>query len=466
MKRIELMWMTLALACVSARSAFTDEIRPATIGERTAGDDWPQFLGPRRDGKSLETGIQTDIARWKIVWSRSVGEGYSIGSVAWGRYYHADRDGDACRLHCWNAETGTPLWSARYDSTYVDLYGYDGGPRCSPLIDGDRVYLLGVEGMLHCWSAVDGALRWAVDTQRAFGVVPNFFGVGSNPVIEGDLLLVMVGGSPPESRDAPEGRLDRVVPNGSAIVAFDKRTGARRWSIGDDLASYASLQVASIGDRRWGFAFARSGLLAFDPRSGAVDFRFPWRSRLLESVNASTPVVSGDEVFLSETYGPGSALLRVAPGKCDVVWRDDPRSRAKAFLAHWNTPILHNGFLYGCSGRHTHEAELKCIEWKTGKPRWSEPGLTRTSLLYVDGHFVCLGEDGVLRLVRAEPDRCSMIGERRLVEPGDDAGPFASRPLLRPPCWAAPILSHGLLVVRGRDRVVCLELIPDATRPR
>jgi outer membrane protein assembly factor BamB len=308
--------------------------------------------------------------------------------------------------------------------------------------------------MLHCVGADDGRLVWKVDTAARFGVVQNFFGVGSTPVVEGDLLIVMVGGSPPQWQDAGRTNLDQVRGNGTGIVAFDKRTGEVRYAVTDELASYATPQLATIAGRRWCFVFARGGLVGFDPASGKVDFHYPWRARLRDSVNASTPVVVGDEVFISEAYGPGSSLLRVRPGACDVVWRDPP-TRNKAMQLHWNTPVYHEGYLYGSSGRYSPDAELRSIEWKTGKVAWRKPGLGWASLLYVDGHFVCLSEDGLLRLIRATPSRYAEVARATVREtPG---GP----PLVEPPAWAAPILSHGLLYVRGKDRLVSMRLIPD-----
>ncbi len=421
----------------------------------TAGCDWPVFLGPTGDSKSTETGIRTD---WSdkglpVLWVRRLSESYGIGSIHDGRYYQFDRDGDKAQLLCLDARSGEDLWKFEYPTDYEDTYGYNGGPRCSPLVDDARVYLFGAEGVLHCVSSADGKLLWKVDTAAEFGVVQNFFGVGSNPVIEGRLLIVMVGGSPPESQDVPRGALDRVVGNGSGIVAFDKMTGKVVYRITDELASYASLKLATINGRRWCFAFARGGLVGFEPASGKVDFHYPWRARILESVNASVPVVVGDEVFISETYGPGSSLLRVRPGGYEVVWADEPRSRDKAMQTHWNTPVYHEGYLYASSGRHTYNAELRCIDWKTGKIQWSEQGLTRCSLLYADGHFVCLGEYGDLILLKANPEKFQPVTVLRLRDDDDD-------PLLEYPCWAAPILSHGRLYVRGRNHVVCLELIP------
>jgi outer membrane protein assembly factor BamB len=434
--------LTLLLAAVSSARAET-------------GEDWPRFLGPRGNSTSTETGILTD---WcpigpPVVWHRALGVSYGIGAVAGGRYYQFDRVGDQARLTCLDAQTGTELWNFERPTAYEDLLGYNNGPRCSPVVDGGYVYLFGADGMLFCVRADTGQLVWQVDTARKFGVVQNFFGVGSTPVVEGDLLLVMVGGSPAESQDAGRMDLDRVQPNGSGIVAFDKRTGAVRYAIGDELASYATLQPATIAGRRWCFAFARGGLLAFDPTTGKIDFHYPWRSRLRDSVNVSTPVVVGDEVFITESYGPGSSLLRVRPGGYDVVWRDES-IRERAMAAHWNTPVYHRGYLYGSSGRHSGEAELRCIEWRTGRLMWSRAGLHRASLLYVDGHFVCLGEDGVLRLIEAT-EKAYVEKARAVVR--ETAG---GRPLVNPPAWAAPILSHGLLYLRGEDRLVCLRLIP------
>src|SRR5690606_1553922 len=130
--------------------------------------------------------------------------------------------------------------------------------------------------------------------------------------------------------------------------------------------------------------------VGFEPTSGKVDFQFPWRAKILESVNASNPVVVGNQVLISETNGPGAALLRVKAGTpAEVVWSDEERRRDKALQTHWNTPVYHEGYVSASSGRHTEHAELRCVKFDTGEVMWSEPNLTRASLLYVDGHFAC-----------------------------------------------------------------------------
>jgi outer membrane protein assembly factor BamB len=458
----------LRFACDLPPRAWSDEHDEVPdLGTRHTGHDWPAFLGPTGDSKSRETGILTD---WppdgpKRIWQKRLANGYGMPTISRGRLFLFDRQGNQARVTCIKSETGEAIWNFQYSTDYDDLYSYDNGPRCSPVVDGDRLYTFGAEGMLHCLRVRDGVLVWKVDCSARFGVIQNFFGVGSTPIVEGDLLIVQIGGSPDASKRVAPGQLDLVKANGTGVVAFDKRTGEVKYQLGDELASYAGPVLATIRGRRWCFVFARGGLLAFEPASGQLDFHYPWRAAMLESVNASNPVVVGDEVFISETYGPGSSLLRVRPGKYDVVWQDEKRSREKKMQTHWNTCIHHEGRLYGSSGRHTENAELRCIEWDTGNVKWSVPDLGRSSLLYVDGHFVCLTEHGALLLIKVNPEKFELVRQTILPLKVQQAGPTrlddGPPRLLNYPAWAAPILSHGLLYVRGRDRLACLELIPD-----
>ena len=456
------MQLILTIALVIGQTPATDpEFKKPLpdLGTRKSGVDWTRFLGPSGNSKSPETGITT---AWPPegppkIWECPIAEGYAMPVIAKGRLLHFDRVGNQARLRCLHSETGDALWTFTYDTTYEDLYGYSNGPRCSPVIDDDRVYIFGPEGMLHCLKLSDGRLLWKVDTQNQFGVIQNFFGVGSTPVVHGDLLIVQIGGSEKAAATIPPGQLGDVQGNGTGVVAFDKQTGKVIYSVSNELASYASPTLARAGGRNWCFVFARGGLIGFNPDNGQMDFHYPWRASRLESVNASNPVVAGNRVFISETYGPGSSLLDFKSGKVEVVWQDSSKTRRKAMQTHWNTPIYHNGFLYGSSGRHSANAELRCIDWETGEVQWSEKNLARCSLLYVDGHFVCLGEYGKLRLLRANPEKFEQVAETVLLQqdPGEGERP------LQYPAWAAPILSHGLLYVRGQDRLVCLEFIPD-----
>jgi len=319
-------------------------------------------------------------------------------------------------------------------------------------VDEDRVYTLGAEGILQCVRIADGERLWKIDAMKDFNVVKNFFGVGSTPLVWNDLLIVNIGGSPPGGPADMYAARGVVQTDGAALVAFDKKTGDVRWKTGDDLASYASPVVAKIAGRDIVFALARGGLLAIDPAEAKVLAQFPWRARILESVNASTPVVVGDEVFISETYELGSALVRFAGSEFQEIWTDRNRRRDRAMALHWNTPIESGGYLYGSSGYHEPEAELRCVEWKTGNVIWRKPDLGRTSLLLIEQTLVCLSEDGTVRLVRATPDRYEELAQWEFLS--EDGSP-----LLRNPAWAAPALSHGLLYIQGPDQLVCLQLI-------
>lgn len=435
---------------------------------RSKGVDWPAFLGPSGDGKSSEKGILTE---WPddgppLEWKMRLGTSYGAPAISRGRMFMFDRHdprpraAGKARLTCYEAETAKELWRFEYPTAYEDMYGYNNGPRCAPVVDDNRVYIRGAEGMLHCVSVLDGEPLWKVDLVERFGVVQNFFGEGSSPVIEGDLLIVQVGGSP---KDSNPHNLMGLEGNGTGVVAFDKYTGEVRYAITDELCSYASPVVTTLGDRRWCFVFSRGGLIGFNPADGAVDMFFPWRANILESVNASNPVVVGNRVLISETYGPGSALLEVEPGSFDVVWSDDERGRNKSLQTHWNTAVYHDGYVYGSSGRHTNNAELRCVKFDTGEVQWSEPGLGRASLTYVDGHFVCLCEYGELLLLKANPEKFELVDQVVLHGEKDDRNiPGLGEPrLLEYPAWAAPVLSHGLLFVRGNSHLACLEVIPE-----
>lgn len=444
-----------------AQNAAPQAELPPDLGTRATGTDWPSFLGPTGDGKSSERGL---IAPWpaggpRLVWQKPVGDGYGMPAVSRGRLFQFDLRDRKARLTCMKAETAEEVWKFEYSTDYQDMYGYDNGPRCQPVVDGDLVYIFGAEGMLHALRVVDGSEVWKVDTTKTYGVVQNFFGVGSTPIVEGDLLIVHIGGSTPETVDKS---VREAKPNGTAIVAFDKRTGAVKYKTGDELASYASPMVATIGGKRTGLIFARGGLLAFDPADGTQRFHFPWRANILESVNASNPVVVGEQVFISETYGPGSALLKVKADGYDVVWSDEKARREKRMQTHWNTAIEIDGYLYGSSGRHTNEAELRCVEVATGNVMWSEPELTRSSLTYVDGHLICLTEYGDLILLKVNPKKYDLVSK---FTPKKFQGPLVADAnedsrLLVYPAWAAPTIAHGLMYVRGKERLACFEIIP------
>lgn len=413
----------------------------------TGLSDWPTILGPTRDGVSTEKGI---IKPWpkeglKKLWDCELGIGYAPPVVAGGRLYDFGRFDNWARLTCRDAATGKEIWTFEYPIQYEDRYGYEPGPRACPVVDGDRVYIYGVEGMLHCLKAATGKVVWKFDTSDKYHFQQNFFGVGSAPLIDGDLLIVAVGGS--EKGPRPVDFRD-VKPNGTGLVAFDKLTGKVKYETGNELASYSSPVVKMIDGKRTGLYFARAGLLGFDPQSGKERFRFPWRAKIEESVNAANPVVVGDKILISECYGPGAALIDLAGGKPKEIWTDaakDPIDRSLA--CHWSTPIHVNGFLYGSSGRNTGDAETRCVELKSGDVKWTKRREGRCTFLLVDGHLISLTEHGTLALIKVNPEKYEEVSRFEVPE-------------LSYPCWAPPVLSNGVLYLRGKGKLVALELIP------
>jgi len=432
---------------------------PADIASRP-GEDWGTFLGPTGNGRS---GVKGLTAPWppegpSIVWQCELGDGYCAPAVALGRCLVFDRIGPNLRLRCVHAETGRQLWEALQPTDYTDTFGYDGGPRSAPVIHEDRVVTFGPDGRLECRAIADGSLLWHVDTAARYHVVQNFFGVGAAPVVAdvrgGPVVIVQVGGSPPDSAPPAPERLDLVKGAGSGLVAFDLASGRERWRSSDELASYSSPLLARIGENTRLLAWMRDKLLVVDADSGAVRGEFRWRADELFSVVAASPVVSGREVLLSETYGPGSVLLDLAQEDGPRVLRQDrPNGRPRQVLkAHWATPVLHDGHLFASSGRNSGDAMLCCVDWRTGEVRWTEGGFGRASLVLADGHLIVLGEFGDLALVRATPERYEEVSRARLERP-------SGRPLLEPPCWAAPVIARGLCYVRGQGRLVCLDLL-------
>jgi outer membrane protein assembly factor BamB len=299
--------------------------------------------------------------------------------------------------------------------------------------------------MLFCISAREGKELWKLNTQEKYHFHQNFFGVGSVPLVDGDLLIVPVGGS--EKGPRPLDFRD-VKPNGTGFVGLDKLTGQVKYETGDELASYSNPIIATINGKRTALYFARSGLVGFDPQSGKESFRFPWRAKVEESVNAANPVVVGEKVLLTECYGPGAAFIDLKGGMPKAIWTDAEKERFDRSLAcHWCTPIHIGGFVYGSSGREANEAEMRCVELATGEVKWARKRTYRCTYLLVDGHLISLGEDGTLTLIKPNPEKYEEVSRFEVPE-------------LSYPCWAPPVLSNGVLYVRGKGKLVALELIP------
>ncbi|MCX7885726.1 MAG: PQQ-like beta-propeller repeat protein [Verrucomicrobiae bacterium] len=401
--------------------------------------DWPWFLGPTHNMMSAETNLLKKLspAGPPLLWQLDKGESYASPSVRGERLILFHRLGDREVVDCLHARSGKPFWRFAYPTAYRDRYGYNHGPRASPVISHDAVFTIGAEGKLHCLELGNGKLRWQRDVVAEFKLKQNFFGVGSTPLLEQDKLIVNVG-----------------ADGGPCVVAFDARNGREIWRSGTQWGpSYASPVPATVHGRRRVFVFAggesdppTGGLVCLDPHDGKIAFEFPWRGRRYESVNASSPVVFSNRVFISECYGSGGALLEVLPdGEHRLLWTN-PK-----FGTHFMTSIHKDGHLYGIDGYVMHSARLVCVEAATGRELWSRQptweevvhtrngprkflrGTFRGSLLWADGHFLCLGELGHLLWLDLTPHGCRLLDRVRL---------FAAQET-----WTPPVLAHGLLYI-------------------
>lgn len=426
-------------------------------------EDWPQFLGPRRDGTSAETNV---IERFPetgppVVWTKDIGAGYAAPSVTSDQLVVFHRVGDEEIVECLNAANGNSRWRHADPSRFEDPYGYNNGPRSTPLLTTNRCFTFGAEGRLTCLDLATGTVVWQRDTAKEWEVPAAFFGVGSSPVLHDGRLLVMVGGQPNAGMVAFEAATGKTLWEnvGAKTWVGQPMTGwpGERtvvWRASDKQASYTTPVLATIHGRPTAFCLMRQGLVSLDPATGDVNFVRWFRAQIEESVNAANPVVVDDLVLISAAYYRlGSVLLRIKPdGRgFDEVWR------STALEAHWSTPLHHNGHLYAFTGRNESDARFRCIELRTGRVKWERdeswgrrstrqpPVYGRGSGILAEGKMFILGEGGLLGLFRADPEQPEELARWQV-------------PLIEYPAWAAPVLANGRLYLRGERRLVCVNV--------
>ncbi len=443
--------------------------------------DWPQFLGPTRNGISAETGLVDKFPENgpKVVWEKQIGTGYSAPSVRDGKLVLSHRIGQEEIVECFDALNAKTLWRYAYPTKFEDPYGYNNGPRCTPLLTEKFCYTFGAEGMLTCLELASGKLVWQRNTSHDWEIPEAFFGVGSTPVLEGDVLIVMIGGQPNSGvvgLDAKTGKtlwesVGEKNWTGKPMLGWtdsyqmrrpgEKFTLARKpeeemkleWRRYEKQASYASPVLATVNGKRRLFCLMRQGLVMLDPKTGAVEDSFWYRARVDESVNAANPVVLGDKVLISSSYyRSGSVLLKInAQQKFEELWR------SLVLEIHFTTPILKDGYLYAFSGRNEPDARFRCVEFETGKLMWdrdehwsphsaAQPNVYgRGSAILADGKLIVLGEGGLLGLFKASSEKAEELSRWQV-------------PQLHYPTWAAPVLANKKLYLRSEDHLVCLEM--------
>jgi outer membrane protein assembly factor BamB len=384
--------------------------------------DWPQFLGPTRNGVYPGTDL---AATWPasgppILWRKDVGEGFAAPVVASGKLILFHRVGGKEIVDCFNAVSGDKVWSYDYPTTYRDDFGFDEGPRSAPVIADGAVYTFGAQGVLSAIDFASGKKRWSVATNAQFGVKKGFFGAAGSPLVEGGKVLVNVGG-----------------PN-AGIVAFDANTGAVIWKATSDEASYSSPAAATIGGARHAFFFTRAGLVDLDPSNGQVRFSFPWRSRSSASVNAATPLIVGNQVFVSASYGTGAILFEVNGSEYKKIWSNDD-----SMSNHYSTCVYRDGFLYGFHGRQEEGQALRCVQLRTGKVMWDVDSYGAGTVTLAGNRLFVLRENGELVMAPASPDGFHPTAHARIMSK-----------VVR----SYPAFADGLLYARDEHTLVCVRL--------
>jgi outer membrane protein assembly factor BamB len=387
----------------------------APAGE-SPGPGWFQYRGPNRDGRSTETGL---VRSWgpdgpREVWRVPIGAGFSGPSVVGDRLYTMDSDEETEYAVGLYAETGKTLWRVPVGPLFKDPNG--DGPRAAPTVHGALVYVLGSRGHLAALNANSGVTVWEVDYREAFGSELPVWAFTSAPLVEGDLLIVEVGGT-----------------GQKAIAALDKRTGEVRWTSQEANIAYSSPIAVELGGLRQLIFLLQEKLVGVDT-GGQELWSFPWAPK--GSIKPALPVfVPPDRILVGASYDIGAALVKVASPS---AWNAEEIWSSRFMRTHINTAVALGEHIYGFD-----TGTLRCLDASTGERGWAKRGLGKGSLIYADGMLIVLSERGKLVLLEATPERYRELAAHQVLEGR---------------CWTAPSLADGRLYLRNHTELVCLDL--------
>ena len=387
--------------------------------------DWPQHLGPQRngtaEGKAPEPWGESGL---KPEWKVDVGHGYSGPVTTDSMVLLHHRRGDREVLEAYDRGSGRSLWRSEQPTGYEDDFQFDDGPRGTPAIADGRVFTWGAEGRLTATRLKDGSALWTVPLGRELRADKGFFGFACSPLVVSNRVIVQVGG-----RD------------GAGVVAVRADTGAVDWKSTSDEAGYASPALIELEGRPRVVVFNRAGIRVLVPEDGRVLFEHPFRSRQNASVNAASPLVASDGVFVTSSYGVGATWMKWKSGaQLDPVWVSD-----EALSAHVSTPVRSGGLVFGFHGRQETGAELRCVRLSDGSVVWSSPRLGIGSVLLQGGRLIVLVETGELLLADAAEAGWNVRARAQILGSG---------------VRAAPALDRGVLFARDKTRLVAVRLAP------
>ncbi|MCI0486207.1 MAG: PQQ-like beta-propeller repeat protein [Blastocatellia bacterium] len=383
--------------------------------------DWPQWRGVDRTGISKETGL---LKQWPdggpaVVWSVSdLGEGYGSVAVKGNRVFvQGVREGQSA-VFCLNRADGKPVWATALGRSLDQDRG--GGPRGTPTVEGDRVYVLAENGELACLKAADGSALWRRNILNDFGGRNPRWLISESPLIDGNRLVVTPGGS------------------GAAIVALDKMTGKNIWSSRElsDRAGYSSCQAVDVGGVRTILGFTDRAAVGVRASDGKLMWRYEQVAN--RTANITTPIFHNNKVFYTSAYGTGCALLDLKAQDGEVKAEEVYFNRE--MMNHHGGVVLVDGYLYGFSN-----AILVCIEFATGKLMWKDRSVGKGAVVYADGHLYLLSENQVVGLAEATPAGYKEKGRFNIADKGW-------------PSWAHPVVSGGCLFIRNQGMLTCYSI--------
>lgn len=381
--------------------------------------DWPQWRGPERDGISQESGL---LQKWPeggppLAWKATgLGEGFASVAVAEGRVITQGQAGGGQAVIAFDEATGQQLWKTPNGDAYLDRRG--GGPRGTPTIDGDIAYILGSNGSLIALEAATGKKAWASNVLSRFNAGNINWGLSESPLIDGRQLIVNAGGG------------------GASVVAIDKNNGNIIWKSLDDEAGYSSAMLTEAGGVRQYVLLTGEAAIGVRADNGKELWRY---SRVSNSTaNVATPVVRGDQVFVSSDYGTGGGLLKLAANgdgvnADEVYFNRDMRN-------HYNTPVLIGDHMYGYSSRI-----LTCMNFATGEVAWQDRSVGKGQVIAAGGLLYLLSEDGVVGLAEVTPE-----GYRERSRFSIPSGEY--------PTWTLPVVANGRLYLREQDTLYAYDI--------
>jgi outer membrane protein assembly factor BamB len=395
--------------------------------------DWPQILGPTRDGVAAADERLADAwpaAGPRVVWSVAVGDGYAGVAVADDVVIVFHREGDREIVEARDALTGVSRWRDGHATGFRPQVGGGAGPLCVPVIlgrprEGGSVITFGAQGVLSRHDLATGRRLWTRETHREFGGAEGYFGAGSTPVVVGDRVVVNVGGS----------------RQGAGLVAFAVDSGATVWKATTEAASYAAPIVVDLDGRPHVLVVARLSCLLVDPADGTVRWSFPFGQRG-PTVNAATPVIPAPgRLLVTASYGVGSVSAAFDATTAMPRWQG-----VEPLASQYCTPVVRGDHVYCIDGRDDlPPADLVCFDADTGRERWRERGFGYGTLVAADGKLLAAKAGGELLLFAENPGRFTPLARARPL-PGT----------LR----ALPALAGGRLYLRDDTSLVCLDVGP------